>query len=114
MVRGSTPTHTFTLPFAPPQGTEFRIVYAQGEDYKEKNLFEITTERCTIDGKAVRVKLTQEETLLFDCAPVWHNGQYAPLPVKIQIGCKTPGGETLWSNIINTTADRCLKEDGAV
>ena len=114
MIRGTTPQHTFTLPFDPPVGCEYRIVYAQGEDHKEKILFEVETKGCAVTGCAVTVRLTQEQTLLFDCTPHWQNGAYVPYPVKIQFGVKTPGGETLWSNIIATTVDRCLRRDGLV
>ncbi len=114
MIRGTTPTHTFTLPFEPPEGAEYRIVYAQGEDHKENTILEITTERTKVNGRAISVKLTQEETLRFDCCPVYSITGYAPLPVKIQIGVETPGEDILWSNIITTTVERCLKKDGVV
>ena len=114
MIRGSTPDNTFTLPFAPPDGTEYRIVYAQGEEYKEKIIFEKTTKDCTVEGNKVTVRLTAKETLLFDCSPKWINHKFMPCPVWIQIGVATPGGETLWSDIIETTPGRCLKKDGVV
>lgn len=114
MRSGTTPKHTFTLPFDPPADSEYRIVYAQGEDYKENILLELTTERCSVDGRVISVKLEQQETFLFDCTPVYHDGGYSPLPVKIQIGVQTPGADILWSNIITTTVERCLKKDGVV
>lgn len=114
MIRGTTPTHTITLPFEPPVGSEYRIVYAQGEDYKEQTLFELTTERCTINGNVISAKLKREETLLFDCTLHYFSGKYSTLPVKIQIGVQTPGEDILWSNIFTTTVDRCLREDGVV
>ena len=114
MRRGTTPTHTFTLPFDPPNGAEYRIVYAQGEDHKEKTLVELTTNRCTVDGRVISVKLQQAETLRFDCTPVYHSGGYSPLPIKIQLGIQTPGTDILWSEIIVTTVDRCLRKDGVV
>ena len=114
MRRGTTPTHTFTLPFEPPEGTECRIVYAQGEDFKENILPELTTERCKFEGTKVSVKLKHEETLLFNCQPVYHLAGYKTLPVKIQIGVETPSRDILWSDIIETTVERCLKKDGVV
>ena len=112
--RGTTPENTFTLPFDPQPGAEFRIVYAQGEDHKENILFEITTERCKVDGRVISVRLTQEETLRFDSTPVYHDGKYATPPVKIQIGMQTLDKEVLWSCIIETTVERCLRKDGRV
>ena len=114
MVRGSTPTHTFTFPFDLPYGSDYRIVYAQGEDHKEKVLFELTTERCTVEGRKLSVRLKREETLMFNCTPVWRGGKLAPPPVKIQVGVQTPGNDTLWSEIHHTTVDRCLRKDGVV
>lgn len=114
MIRGTTPKHNFTLPFDPPEGAEYRIVYAQGEDFKEKTLLEITTERIDVNGRVLSVKLKQAETLLFNCQPVYHSGGYSPLPVKIQVGVQTPGEDILWSYIIITTVERCLRKDGVV
>ena len=114
MIPGTTPTHTFTLPFEPPNGTEFRIVYAQGPENKEKIILELTTDRIITNGNSISVKLKREETLQFDCTPVHHNGVYAPLPIKIQIGVETPANDILWSYIFATTVDRCLREDGVV
>lgn len=114
MIRGTTPQHTFTMPVEMPNGTEYRIVYAQGEDYKENILFEVETKDCAVDGCKVSVRLTKEQTLLFDQTPHWQNGVFEPYPVKIQLGAKTPGGETLWSRIITTTVERCLRKDGVV
>ena len=114
MIRGTTPRNSFELSFTPPDGTEFRIVYAQGEDDQEKILFEKTTESCTVEGKTVTVRLSAEDTLRFDCTPRWYKGILQPYPVKIQVGVRTPGEDILWSDIIETTPGRCLKRDGVV
>ena len=110
--RGTTPVNRFTLPFDPPEQAEYIVVYAQGEDNEEEILFELQTTRCTIEGRRISVKLTQEETLLFDCSIP--KGRRTPLPLKIQIGIEAPGKDILWSDIIVTTVERCLKKDGVV
>ena len=110
---GTTPRHTFTLPFDPPQGSDYRVVYAQGPEYDEKIILDLGTDRCQIDGRNISVDLTQDETLRFSCAPCWHNGR-EPQPVSIQIGIATPGDTVMWSDIIKTTVERILKEDGRV
>lgn len=114
MIRGTTPTHTFTLPFDPPDGTDFRIVYAQGEDHKEEILFERETDSIAISGRKISVKLSARETLMFDATPKLVKSKYRAHPVKIQVGARTPGGDILWSNIIETTVERCLRESGGV
>lgn len=114
MIPGTTPTHTFTLPFEPPSGTEFRIVYAQGSENREEVILEITTDRLKIKGSSISVKLKQEETLRFDRTPVYRYGIYAPSPVLIQVGVETPSRDVLWSDIIETTVERCLRKDGVV
>lgn len=110
MRRGTTPTHTYTLPFSIPEGSCIRIVYAQNDVI----ILERTTETCSVKGDTVSVRLTDAETLAFDCSPHWVNGKHEPYPVEIQIGVKTPSGDKLWSDIITTTAERCLREDGVI
>ena len=114
ITRCTTPTHRFTLWFEPPQGSSFCIVYAQGEMNKEEVLFECCGERITLDGNRLLVTLTDEETAKFDCTPVWVNGKLAPLPIAIQVGVQTLGGQKLWGDIIYTTVGRCLKKDGVI
>ena len=61
MIRGTTPTHTFQIPFSTNLLKEVRIIYAQaGSAIVEKN-----TEDCSLDGTDITVKLTQEETMRF-------------------------------------------------
>ena len=110
MRRGTTPTHNFTLPFAAPDGSAVRVVYAQND----RVVLEKTTEACTVSGECVTVRLTDAETLLFDCSEHYHNGRREAYPVEIQIGIKTPLGDKLWSEIITTTVERCLRKDGVI
>lgn len=110
MRRGTTPTHTFTLPFEVPEGAKVRIVYAQNE----KIIVEHTTEACTVDGTKVRTRLSDEETLRFDCGEHFHDGRMAPYDVEIQIGIKTALGDKMWSEIIKTDVERCLRMDGVI
>lgn len=114
--RGSTPVHKFTVPFEVPAGAFLRIVYAQIDPKTDtpRLLFEKTTECCAVTGNAITVKLTAEETLKFDCNPHFHNGRFEPSPVLIQIGLETIDGEKAWSDVIETTAETCLRKDGVI
>lgn len=110
MRRGTTPTHTFTLPFEIPEGAKLRIVYAQNE----RILVEHTTSACQINGAVVTTRLSAEETLRFDCREHYHEGRYQTYPVEIQVGIATALGDKLWSEIIETDVERCLREDGVI
>lgn len=110
MRRGTTPEHTFTLPFEIPEGSAIRIVYAQNEAI----ILEKTAESCSISGDKIKVRLTDAETLRFDCSLHYVAGKYQPYPVEIQIGVKTPSGDKLWSEIITDDPERCLRKDGVI
>ena len=58
MIRGTTPTHTFTLPISVDDVDKIRIIYAQGGVKIVK-----TNADCTMEGKTVTTTLTQEDTL---------------------------------------------------
>ena len=99
MIRGTTPTLEFTLPFKVDTLAEVYITLAQnGETVVEKRMTD-----CECDGNCLSVKLTQEETLMLEC-------RYS---TEIQIRAKTLVGEALASNIITCLTDRILK-DGVI
>lgn len=97
MIRGTTPTHIFNLPFDTAQIKQIKIIYAQSDDV----IFCKDVKTCQLEQKTVTVKLTQEETLLFDCR----------LPVQIQIRVLTLGGDALATNIILASVEKCLDNE---
>lgn len=110
MKRGTTPTHTITMPFEVPEGSSVRVVYSQNDNV----IFERTTETCTIAGNKVSLRLTDKETLLIDQEPHYINGRYEPYIIEVQIGVKTPSGDKMWSGIMTVTPERVLKKDGEI
>ena len=97
MWRGTTPTHTFTL----PEGiklSDFDVVYVSyaqcGHTVLEKNIAELES---TSDG--FRLIFSQADTLCF-----------SPGPVNIQVRARFPDGRAVASNIITTTAQEVLKD----
>lgn len=102
MRRGTTPTHTFTLPIDAAQIDKLRITYVQ----KEKIVLKKTEDDVAIDGNAVRVKLTQAETLQFDES----SGAF----VSIQIKVLTTGGDVLASEIFKVHPLQILDEEELV
>jgi hypothetical protein len=61
LIRGTTPTHTFELPFETNLVKEVRVSYSQ----EDSEVLTKTETSCALEGNTVSVKLTQEETLAF-------------------------------------------------
>lgn len=97
MICGTTPTHTFTLPFDVDLIKSVRVIYAQDNQI----VFVKNTEDCTLADNTVTVKLTQEETLSFDYKKA----------VEIQVRVLTADDESLVSGIKCVSVGRCLDED---
>ena len=97
MRRGTTPTHTFTIPFSVNNVADALIVYAQGEE----EVLRKTVRHCHMDGNTLSVDLTQEETFLFNCNK----------KVQIQVRVLTTEGKALASNIITTDVAKCLSNE---
>lgn len=95
---GSTPKHTFTLPFETDLIQELKITYSQNK----KIILEKHLADCEVDKNSVSYKLTQEETFLFT----------DNVNVELQVRVLTTTGDVLASNIRIVTAERCL--DGEV
>lgn len=97
MIRGTTPTHTFNIPFDTSMVKEVKILYAQ-DDVK---VLEKNTEDCTLSGQSISVTLTQEDTFLFDCKKA----------VEIQIRVLTAGGNALASVPEKVGVSKCLDNE---
>lgn len=96
MIRGTTPTHTFYIPFETSAIADYKIVYGQ----RDKPLFEKSKDDCRINGQTIQTTLTAEETYMFDCHFL---GQ-------CQIFTELTNGERMKSEIILFSVGKCLKE----
>lgn len=97
MIQGTTPTHTFNITLDTTNIAELLITYAQfGKVVLRKEKAD-----CTIDGNSVAVKLTQEDTFLFDDTGA----------VEIQIRCKDNNQTVFASDIIRVDCKRCLTNE---
>ena len=97
MMCGSTPTHTFTLPFNVDIIKNVRVVYSQGDE----PLFVKEMDDCVLKDYIMSVKLTQEDTLSFD---------YKKL-ARIQVRVLTINDDSLVSTIKTITPGRCLEKE---
>lgn len=96
MKRGTTPTHTFTLPFEVDLVKKVRVLYSQDDNLKVTK----TEDDVVMKGNTIQVKLTQEDTFKLLCSRF----------VEIQVRVLTTTGEAMSSDIIRVALDRCLEE----
>ncbi len=97
MIRATTPTHNFDLPFDTSLIQKIKIAYSQND----KVILCKSEADCTFNEKRVTVKLTQEETALFDCRDF----------AEIQIRVLTLGNDALASEIMKVYVGQCLDDE---
>lgn len=97
MIRATTPTHSFTLPFDYNSYVE-KILISYFQD--DKIVLEKTESDVEIDGKIVSYKLTQQETNLFSDGIV-----------KIQVRVITLNQDALVSNIYHMAVKDVLNDE---
>ena len=99
MIRGTTPTLEFSIPFETAQLAEAYVTLSQnGAVVIDKPL-----SQCDCNGNKLTVKLTQEETLKLQCDCI----------TEIQIRARTIAGDAVASNIMRVNTGRVLK-DGVI
>jgi hypothetical protein len=99
MIRGTTPTLEFVLPFDTKQLAEAYVTLAQNDEVVlDKRLSE-----CQCSENKMTVRLSQEETLKLKCGCI----------TGIQIRARTVDGEAIASDIIHEKTERILK-DGVI
>lgn len=99
MIRGTTPTICFKLPFDNEQIAECWLTISQrGQEVLTKEKGDIT-----YDGEKYSVKLTQEDTLMLD------DDQYA----EIQLRIRTASGDAIASRVKQIAVEEILK-DGVI
>lgn len=97
MIRGTTPTHVFNIPFNTDIIKDVRVIYAQ----KGEVVITKTMEECLIADGQIGVKLTQEDTFEFDNKET----------VEIQIKVLTTNDDVMACNPIVISVKKCLSEE---
>lgn len=97
MIQGTTPTHQFTVPMDASLIQKVRITYAQ----KDTVLLTKEETDCRIEGNVIELKLSQEETLLFD--------EFSS--VQIQVRVLTTAGDALASDLIRIPCGAILDKE---
>ena len=97
MIRGTTPTHTFQLPFGTETIKTIQIAYAQNGNEKLTK----GNADCTFEGNVVTCKLTQEDTFKFA------HGEC----VEVQVRVLTLGNDALASRVMRVHCNECLSDE---
>lgn len=97
MRQGTTPTHTFTLPFNTEVISKVRVLYAQNGKLKIVK----TEADAVMDGNTVSVKLTQEDTFLLRTS----------FTTDIQLRALTQNRDSLVSKIFTVNTEECLSDE---
>ena len=98
MVQGTTPTHSFTLPFPTESIKAVRIIYAQND----KPIIVKNTDDCTLQDNTVSVRLSQTETLSISADNIYF----------VQVRVVDRAGNSFVSKPIGRTVIKCY--DGEV
>lgn len=93
MIRGTTPTLTFSIPFDTSKITDGYITFVQ----QKFVVIDKPISDCKLDGNVITITLTQEETLKFQTES----------DVEIQITVKIDD-RRISSNIVTMDVDRVL------
>ena len=96
-MRGTTPLHLFKLPFDTSLVKSVKIIYS----HDQTPVLVKETAHCTLDGNRITVKLTQEETFLFE------NNWL----VEIQLRVLMENGDALRSKIFHRFTGVLLDEE---
>ena len=97
MIQGTTPTHIFTIPMDTSEISKLRITYTQyGHPVIERD-----ETHAVMDGKEIRVTLTQEETLKLD----------TKTEVRLQIKILTASGALLASRVTALPVGEILNKE---
>lgn len=102
MIRGTTPTHTFTIKNDEIDTSvlaKINVLYGQDD----KMLFKKKTADCKLDGKTIATKLTREESLMFNDKK----------PAQIQLVGETKNGDYIETIVMVIGVDKLL-DDGVL
>lgn len=94
---GTTPTHTFTLPFDTYTVSEVRVLYAPEHG---KAVVVKETSDCELSGNSLFVTLTQEDTLKLDDYP----------RIRVQLRLLMSDGTALSTETMLLATRACLED----
>ena len=100
VIRGTTPTHEFELPYPLAMVDDIRVVYGQNK----KAIFTKSKEDCKLTEGQISVSLIQEETFLF--SP--HKKLEIELRIKLTNGKVVRTEEPIILRVIDSMSDEVI------
>ncbi len=97
MIRGTTPTHKFNIPFDTSDVAKVKVIYAQDDEI----LIVKGTDECVLEGNTITVTLSQQETFEFEYGK----------SLQIQLRILTNSGQSLVSVIETVGVSKCLDNE---
>ena len=99
-MRGTTPIHTFQLPFSAENVAKAKVAYKEGNNL----LFKKNTTDCKMEANSIIVALTREETIKFPDNTI----------IKVQLEIETKAGESLKTDVYKLWSSELLDEGSLV
>ena len=96
-MRGTTPIHTFYLPFSAEDIAKAKVVYKVDDQILVKK----NTSDCKMESNSISVTLTREETVKFPDNTI----------VKAQLEVETKAGESLKTDVYKLWSSELLDEE---
>lgn len=104
MIRGTTPTFTFTADISFSNFDKIEVTFGQ----RKRPILTKTKDDCTINGTELSVTLTEEESFMFDCTEPKFTDAYTN-ELQIQLVC-AKGSAVVATDILNGgTVETLLK-----
>ena len=97
MRKGTTPSFVFELPLQMDQISAAKVTFAVGD----KIILEKHLQDCAYAENTITVKLTQEETFLFECNAT----------IEMQLRVLTVNEDALSSDVFTIFAHQCLDDE---
>ena len=100
MIRGTTPTLTFTIPFEPDNIDKLWITFSQNKT----EVFTVEKDAVTFDGHDIAVRMSQKQTLALN------GNSMVDIQIRLSFIGDPNDQDALASDIIRTSVEEILKD----
>lgn len=101
VIRGTTPTHEFELPYTPDFIDDIRVTYGQNK----KPVFTKNKNQCILEDNKLTIELTQEDTFAFKP----EKNVYVEIRIKLFNGEVVTTEEPIILRVVDTMDEEVMK-----